>query len=200
MSTSPTPDSSALSAAVDLFWERGYVATSLGALLERMKVSRKRIYSSYGSKEALFRAALESYAKEQAGPRMACLQGEGKGLGAIETYLQSWKFSPEFRGCLFWNSMAESENLTPDAMQIVRSYFTQLEGALVENLVCAQNRGEIQSDASTRSMAQQVLSTAMGLSLMGKIVSDERASSRTVRSLISGLQATNLPERPATAC
>ncbi len=200
MSTDPTDCADPLSAAMDLFWERGFVATSLSDLLHRMKVSRKRIYSTYGSKEALFQAVLKAYVESQAKPRMACLEGDKKGLEAIESYLGSWKFGPHFRGCLLWNSAAESENLTPESMAIVQEHFSHLETALCENFSVAKSKGAIESTASDHELAHQLLSTVMGLSVMGKLVQDPASSENTVRLTLSCMGAKLDRTRAATAC
>jgi TetR/AcrR family transcriptional regulator, transcriptional repressor for nem operon len=51
----------ALDAAVELFWTRGYGETSLDDLVDHLGVSRPGIYRVWGSKEALYRAALARY-------------------------------------------------------------------------------------------------------------------------------------------
>ena len=52
----------ALAAAMRLFWERGYESTSLADLKAVMgDISAASFYAAFGSKEALFRMALERY-------------------------------------------------------------------------------------------------------------------------------------------
>jgi len=201
MIKSPTSSVDPISSAMDLFWERGYVATSLSDLLARMRVSRKRIYSTYGSKEALFQAVLQAYVQREALPRMACLMGPERGLAAVEAYLRSWTFSSDFRGCLLWNSVAEKENLSPEANGIVKAYFEQLRAALLENFVAAKNRGQLSNEATPVDLTNLALNTAMGMSLMGKMVGDAEASEHMLNLLLSGMR----PKRssnthPATAC
>lgn len=201
MIKSPTSSVDPLAAAIDLFWERGYVATSLSDLLARMQVSRKRIYSTYGSKEALFQAVLEAYIERHALPRMACLTGSEQGLAAVEAYLRSWNFGTDFRGCLLWNSVAEKENLSPEANGIVKAHFEQLKDALLENFVAAKNRGQLSNDATPLDLTHLALNTAMGMSLMGKLVDDSEASRRMLDQLLACLRAKrDSNTHPATAC
>lgn len=51
----------ALAKALELFWERGFEATSMSELTEAMGMSPSSIYSTWGDKEGLFRAALNRY-------------------------------------------------------------------------------------------------------------------------------------------
>jgi AcrR family transcriptional regulator len=54
------PDA-ALAAALQVFWRKGYTATSLGDLTRAMGINRPSLYAAFGNKEELFRKALERY-------------------------------------------------------------------------------------------------------------------------------------------
>jgi len=48
----------ALQAAMLLFWERGYEATSIDDLLQQMGINRASLYGTFGQKRELFLKAL----------------------------------------------------------------------------------------------------------------------------------------------
>ncbi len=50
-----------LAVARELFWEKGYAATTLHNLVDALQLNRSSIYNTYGSKHALFIACLKSY-------------------------------------------------------------------------------------------------------------------------------------------
>ncbi|PUB24917.1 TetR family transcriptional regulator [Promicromonospora sp. AC04] len=52
----------AVQAALWLFWEHGYEATSLAQLRARMGISSASFYAAFGSKEALFEEVVRTYA------------------------------------------------------------------------------------------------------------------------------------------
>lgn len=45
-----------------LFWERGYTGTSFDDLIEAMEISPSSFYNTFGSKERLYKEAVEAYA------------------------------------------------------------------------------------------------------------------------------------------
>ncbi|WP_300300604.1 TetR/AcrR family transcriptional regulator [Ferrovibrio sp.] len=60
----------ALKAAMGVFWQRGYEATSLSDLTKAMGINAPSLYAAFGCKEALFGEALELYQQaEGAAPR-----------------------------------------------------------------------------------------------------------------------------------
>ena len=48
--------SAILEAAAQVFFEQGYAATSIDAIIERIGGSKRNIYSEFGSKEGVFTA------------------------------------------------------------------------------------------------------------------------------------------------
>jgi AcrR family transcriptional regulator len=52
----------ALDRALRVFWRKGYEGASLADLTEAMGINRPSLYAAFGSKEGLFRRALDRYA------------------------------------------------------------------------------------------------------------------------------------------
>src|SRR6187431_1516924 len=55
----------ALSAALRVFWEKGYDNASLTDLTEAMGITRPSLYAAFGNKEELFKRALDLYECEK---------------------------------------------------------------------------------------------------------------------------------------
>jgi AcrR family transcriptional regulator len=69
-----------LERALLLFWERGYDRTSIADLSEAIGVGPSSIYSTFGSKEDLYRQALGRYEATYCAPALrAIATGEGDG-------------------------------------------------------------------------------------------------------------------------
>jgi len=92
----------ALAAALQVFWSKGYEGASLNDLTDAMGVNRPSLYAAFGNKEALFRKALDLYEHDKLAYVGAALEAptargvaERLLLGALE--MQS---GPDPRGCL----------------------------------------------------------------------------------------------------
>ena len=55
----------ALEQALQVFWRKGYLGTSLTDLTEAMGINRPSLYATFGNKEALFRKVLDRYSERQ---------------------------------------------------------------------------------------------------------------------------------------
>ena len=49
----------ALHKAIEVFWARGYNATSIQDLVEHMRINRQSIYDTFGDKHALYLESLD---------------------------------------------------------------------------------------------------------------------------------------------
>src|SRR5690349_24968801 len=74
-----------LDQAVQLFWERGYEATSMADLEAHLGLGRQSLYNTFGDKQALFLKALERYRNDVGGEALARLNAPGAGLDAIRS-------------------------------------------------------------------------------------------------------------------
>ena len=102
-----------LDAAVGVFWERGYEATSVADLEHATGLSRSSIYQAFGDKRELYQAALEHYRARWIEPRLAAMSAPGAGLAEIRAYLavlaEFFESDPgiAMRGCLVVNGVSE---------------------------------------------------------------------------------------------
>jgi AcrR family transcriptional regulator len=53
----------ALDCAMQVFWQKGYLGTSLSDLTDAMGINRPSLYAAFGNKKSLFRKALNRYFK-----------------------------------------------------------------------------------------------------------------------------------------
>jgi AcrR family transcriptional regulator len=81
-------EASALKAAMECFWRRGYEATSLRDLTSAMGLTAPSIYNAFGDKQRLFKRALEQYIEHTTGERLRRLQEELRPKEAIRRFFR----------------------------------------------------------------------------------------------------------------
>lgn len=137
-----------LEAAAQVFFEQGYAATSIDAIIERIGGSKRNIYSEFGNKEGLF-TALVSERADAALAALSVEQFRGKDLSEIllefgrrllEIYM-----SPSLIG-IYRSIMPEALRFPELAEAFYEKGPGRASGRLAEVLEEARDRGEIQLD------------------------------------------------------
>ena len=100
-----------LRAALDLFWERGYEATSMADLVEHLGIARASIYATFGNKHDLYLKALDRYGELVDPDLLRGLAQPGPVLPAVRALVE--RFAREAsedggrRGCFIVNAAVE---------------------------------------------------------------------------------------------
>lgn len=94
----------ALRRAMEVFWARGYDAASLSGLKKAMGVNGPSLYAAFGSKENLFREAVELYLATDSGGVWETLNNSVTARESVERFLrasaESFTQRGRPRGCL----------------------------------------------------------------------------------------------------
>ncbi|MES2188827.1 MAG: TetR/AcrR family transcriptional regulator [Pseudomonadota bacterium] len=98
----------ALQHAMEVFWRKGFVATSLDDLLKAMALSKSSFYACFGSKHDAFMAAIESYADGCFDEFTRHAQTAPDPVAAVRAILASVANTDGgTRGCFFVNAVTE---------------------------------------------------------------------------------------------
>ncbi|MFM9447958.1 TetR/AcrR family transcriptional regulator [Streptomyces acidiscabies] len=176
------PDA-ALQSALDLFWRRGYEATSMADLVEHLGIARASIYATFGSKHDLYLKALDRYSDLNLSFLVRELSVPGPALPGVRALVR--RFAAEAtgdpgrrRGCFVVNTAAELAPHDPAAARRVEAGWEQLETLLHSALVRAQAQGELVRDRDPRALARMLLVLLQGLRIIGKASADPTARVR----------------------
>ncbi|WP_031158990.1 TetR/AcrR family transcriptional regulator [Streptomyces durhamensis] len=170
------PDA-ALQSALELFWRRGYEATSMADLVAHLGIGRASLYATFGSKHALYLSALERYGQTQNPLLTEELSRPGPVLPAVRALVL--RFAAEAtaeatrqRGCLVTNTAVELAAHDTAAARRVEQSWDHLETLLHSALVRAQAQGELAADRTPLPLARTLLVLLQGLRVVGKASTD----------------------------
>ena len=140
-------DDAVIEAVVQLFWRQGYEATSMADVVEATGLNKSSLYNSFGSKDALFRQALETYVDQRATMLTVVLVEGSAGLDDLHRLLDGFWMEIEqggdHRGCLAVNTSTELGDRDDVVLAIGTRYRTMMRDALTAALTRAADAGEI---------------------------------------------------------
>ncbi|MEV3925388.1 TetR/AcrR family transcriptional regulator [Actinomadura coerulea] len=170
------PDA-ALRRALELFWERGYEATSMADLVAHLGIARASVYATFGGKRELYLKALERYVRDT-DPKIAeALSQPGPVLPAvralIERYAEESARDRPRLGCLVVNTAVELAGRDPQAARLVEASWNFLEASLTTALTRARAQGELAPDKDPRALARLLLVLFQGMRVLGRAPADD---------------------------
>ncbi|MBD0674444.1 TetR/AcrR family transcriptional regulator [Streptomyces sp. CBMA156] len=164
------PDA-ALQAALELFWQRGYEATSMADLVERLGIARASIYATFGSKHELYLRALERYCEQSDSARLLDLSQSGPALPAVRAMIRQYAAADgqeRLVGCFVTNTAVELAPHDPAASRRVEASLDRLETLLTAALVRAAAQGELPAGREPRALARMLVVLLQGIRVVGK--------------------------------
>jgi AcrR family transcriptional regulator len=158
----------ALDRALKVFWRRGYEGTTLPELTAAMGINRPSLYAAFGSKEALFRKALDRYVEGPAAwMGQALSEPTARGVaerllgGAIEVMTDGQ--NP--RGCLIvQGALACGETAESVRKELVARRVAD-EDALRQRFERARGDGDLPAGADPADLARYVVTIMRGMAV-----------------------------------
>lgn len=171
-------DTAVLDAAIDVFWKKGFEASSAQELCEQTGLGRGSLYNAFGSKHALYEASLQRYQELGVEEQRQILEQPDQPVKERLRSLMEWaidldlKEESERRGCMAINAAIERGGHDPAVNRIVNFHINHLEQSLCHVIALGQRSGEITSSRPALELARMFISSYYGLRVLGKVVRD----------------------------
>ncbi|MEG6589405.1 TetR/AcrR family transcriptional regulator [Paenibacillus barengoltzii] len=158
-------------AAMHVFWERGYAATSIQDLVEGTELGRSSIYNAFGSKHELYEQSLRRY-QELKAEKIAVLSGPGSVKERVRALLMevvNEELSDDKGlGCMTASAALELASHDAEVAAIVTQNLKSFESTIYETLLYAQESGEIAADKDVRALSRFILNAIQGMRVLSK--------------------------------
>jgi TetR/AcrR family transcriptional repressor of nem operon len=179
--------------AMQIFWTRGYQATSLPDLMEATRLSRGSLYAAFGDKHGLFLLALDRYivqALKRLDDELASSQNALAGLKTcLDGYVARTNGAAGKRGCLVVSTAMELAGHDQDVSKRIAYFFGAMENQLAKVLKRAQKDGDLRKNVSPVAAAHMLVCFLEGLRVVRKTGSEPDKAKDAVQTLISALTA-----------
>lgn len=161
----------ALQAAMTVFWEKGFTASSMTDLCQRMGINSPSLYAAFGSKEALYAEAMAHYVKKFSPLIWTAIEQAPTARAGFEAFLMGsarvltgaeWP-----TGCMLTLSTVASEGAGCLGEQVIaarQGALTALEARLHQAVV----DGELPASVDVKGLARLFSCVQQGMSVQAR--------------------------------
>lgn len=157
---------------MEVFWLRGFDNASLSELTNAMGLRPPSLYAAFGSKEALFKEAVELYVRTQGDGIWNEVPEAASAREGIARMLRAtacaYTRGAEPRGCMIVLSAPQMQGASPEVSEELRRRRAENVAVLERRLDRAVAEGEIPPEADCRSVANYFATVQHGMSIQAR--------------------------------
>jgi len=182
-----------LERALQLFWEKGFHATSLKDLEKKLDMRPGSIYATFGSKDALFQESLERYAHLSLVKIERTLQAYDSPLVGLAAFMRGLGGLHDqnlpSRACMLVKSLLELGEREKNAWHKAEALLAAMETYFIERFVAAQDAGELDRGLDPVRLGRRLQAEVMGLRAFAQRDVDSAAVHALAEDMALSLEA-----------
>ena len=178
--------------AKNLYWEKGYHATSMRNLQDVVNMHPGSIYAAFGSKDKLFTESLNRYAVEGAKRLANCMAQKDTVLDGLKYFIHTVivcnKATAPSGMCMIVKTVAElTQNDSPELLAHATSILEGIEASFATLFAQAVDSGEIGKDKDPIELARYLQIQIIGLRTYAQVTSDQQAVERYIDGIFKNM-------------
>jgi TetR/AcrR family transcriptional repressor of nem operon len=179
-----------LDRSLDVFWRRGFAATTMADIYEATGLGASSIYALARDKNDLFRRVFERYGE---GFR-STIPTDVSGAAAIDRWLRGFVGAladdPDRKGCLICNTIMERFAHSAETLDLAQSLVEEVRGWFQRQVEQGQRAGDYRRSADPVAAANALMVMLLGLMAMARA----HASRETLLQVADGATAALVPD------
>lgn len=198
----------ALQKAMEVFWSKGYEGASLTDLTEAMGINSPSLYGAFGSKEGLFREAVELYRETEGASSRRALQDAPTARGGIQSMLlaAAERFTAPGLppGCMIVLGAPSGSVNHASVGGFLCDNRREMQGRILARLNAGVGQGELPAGADTKSLAAFYTTVLHGMSIQARDGATRKTLQAVARqamcawdALTGGMPPSGVPPGPA---
>lgn len=161
----------ALAKAMQVFWAKGFAATSTDDLLTAMNIARQSLYNAFGDKRQLYLESLRAYQRKTNEGHVARLNAPKNALAGVQALLTGLVAEDDAEralGCMGVGSVCEFGTTDDELVALRTSAGKSLHKSLLQRIREGQEAGTIDRAMSADKAASFVQMTMTGLQVAAR--------------------------------
>ena len=178
----------ALIDAMNVFWSRGYEASSMQDILKATGLSKSSLYQAFGSKQALFDSCLKYYCNDSYSKLKDLLDNSASGREFIELVFNNITVScgktEGSKGCFLMNTVSEFGRSDKQLSKAMGKQIKRVEQVLAEAIKRDKAANKLGEDIDENALATYFITNMSGLRTMVKAGLSEKRTKETIKNIL----------------
>nr|WP_299382664.1 TetR/AcrR family transcriptional regulator [Allomuricauda sp.] len=158
---------------MELFWEKGFHATSIQDLVSHLGINRASLYDTFGGKDELFSRAFAHY-RSGTGNMLRSIFENAKTIRAgfqqlFDVSIQESIEDPCRKGCFVVNTTTELVPGDGELLNILQENKSNVEALFTSFIEKGIDEGEFHKDMDSASVAAMLFTLYSGMRVVAKV-------------------------------
>ncbi len=178
-----------LDTAMQVFWKKGYTATSLDGITEATGVNKPSLYAAFGDKSSLFQHVLKRYHAMLLAYMKASL-AEDPPRDSIRKWFLSFLPScagAAAKGCLSVNTTLEAASVDEEVVKAVEAFDRREESLLEAAIRRGVKFGDFSKNIDPKSAALHLMAAQKGFLVLARAHPSPANTRRAMEQALSAL-------------
>jgi AcrR family transcriptional regulator len=164
--------------ATDLYWQKGFHATSMRNLQDVIDMRPGSIYAAFGSKDGLFKEALNNYTQTGIAHLNCCLEEASSPLKGLKEFVKHivirTKHGAPNGMCMLAKTISELTDEHQELLEEAQACFKKMESTFADVITQAQQCNEISPEKDPVKLARHLQVQVAGLRTYAKACDDDK--------------------------
>jgi AcrR family transcriptional regulator len=162
--------------AMNLYWQKGFLATSMRNLQEEVDLRPGSIYAAFGNKDELFKQSLKHYTENLLAQIAQCKADYKSPLAALKAFVKTQVIDSLLHApnnlCLLVKTLSELTHEQQELLELTKSYIAVITQEFEQLIQSAQTLGEISTQQRAVELAAHLQIQIAGLRTFAKVNND----------------------------
>ncbi|WP_188928174.1 TetR/AcrR family transcriptional regulator [Puia dinghuensis] len=164
-----------LEKATQLFWCKGYEATSTDELLSAMNIGKSSFYNTFKGKRELFERVIENFVNQSVAALQKDIEAGVDPIRSIRNFFGKLATSPQSthqKGCFMGNTIVELSNIDKPLENMAIRRLKKMEQLFHDQIKKGQQTGQLKTREDPAVIARYLITMWNGLNITRRMYPD----------------------------
>jgi len=175
--------------ATNLYWKKGFHATSMRNLQDEIDMRPGSIYAAFGSKDGLFKETLRNYTDMTLSQLQQLSNEYDSPTDVLKAFVKAQVIDTQNDApngmCMLAKTIGELTEENQEIIDTTRSHLGEIVDAFIKLITQGQARGEITKEKTVEDLASHVQIQIAGLRTYAKINRDKNMLNNKIEDIFT---------------